>query len=64
MDGYTEARKIDDQMQRLMKKHPPVENIMDWLNFIRTIRTSLELLEYDLCGKGIPSEGEDPQESE
>lgn len=43
--GYQEAEKIDSQINALLEQKPiDKDNLMDWLNFTRTITTSLKLI--------------------
>lgn len=41
LNGYKEAEKIDKEINALLKKHP---NARDWMNFCRTVESSLQLL--------------------
>lgn len=47
MDGYKEAAKIDRLIQGVFDNNPiTVESSRNWLNLIRTIRTTCDLLEH------------------
>ena len=57
MDGYIEARKIQDAIDDLLTKdHPSIENWKEWANFNRTLRTGLKLIEQAL--KSIRKDGQ------
>ena len=46
MNGYSEAAKIDGLIERLLEDNSiTAENAREWLRFIRTIKTSLDILE-------------------
>ncbi len=46
--GYEVAQQIDDQINHLLGEHPiTAENCLEWLNFSRTIETSLILISED-----------------
>ena len=52
MDGYTEAEKIEVKIKKLIIAYPvDKHNINDWLNFIRTIKTGVNLVEENLYEK-------------
>lgn len=46
MKGYEEAQKVEDIIAKLMKKYPiNNSNVMEWLRFLRTVKTTCQLLE-------------------
>jgi len=46
MNGYEEARKIDNKINELLENNPiSEENGMEWWRFARTVRTGLEIIE-------------------
>ena len=46
MNGYKEASKIDKQINDLFSEHPmSEENALEWINFARTVRSTLEIIE-------------------
>ena len=45
MEAYAEAQAIDDKIHDLVDKYPiSKKNAVEWLNFTRTLETSLNLL--------------------
>jgi len=48
MNGYQEAAKLDDLINKLLKRHPPTkENGRAWLAFTRTVITGLKGCELE-----------------
>jgi len=46
MNGYEEAAKIDQQITTLIQENPLTHHSAgQWLRFLRTIRTTIDLLE-------------------
>lgn len=46
MNGYNEAAKIDELIEQLFEDNSITsDNALDWLRFIRTIKTGLDILE-------------------
>jgi len=46
MKGYKEAQKIEDLIAKLIKKYPVNgDTAIEWLRFLRTIKTACQLLE-------------------
>ena len=51
MDGYNEALGIDIQIGKLLEEFPITpENVMEWMNFHRTIKSILNILEAVIKG--------------
>lgn len=49
MNGYTEARKVEDSIGKIMKEHPADGgNSMEWLRFLRTVKVTCQLLEESI----------------
>ena len=52
MEGYKEANKIDRLISDLIVEHHIVaDNFHDWRIFIRTIRTTLDIIESMVVAK-------------
>lgn len=52
MEGYKEANKIDRLIGNSIAKHPiVVDNLHDWRIFIRTVRTTLDIIESVVIAK-------------
>ena len=50
MFGYTEALKIDDQISELLAAEGvSPENRLEWMTFVRTLRTSLDLIDGEIA---------------
>ena len=48
MNGYEEARKIDDKINELINSDSPSkDNAMEWWKFTRTIKSGLEIIERE-----------------
>ena len=46
LNGYKEANKIDDQINKLLEEHDINEDsVREWLKFTRTIKSSAEIIE-------------------
>lgn len=46
-DGYAEAQSIDTQVSALLSKYPMLTyNMRDWLAFLRTVQTTLIIVEH------------------
>jgi cell division FtsZ-interacting protein ZapD len=51
MDGYKEAEKIEELIQKIAREHPiSHENAVEWLHFTRTLSTSLEIFKAKAFG--------------
>jgi hypothetical protein len=60
MLGYEEAAKIDQAIGDLLEKEPiSVDNWQEWLRFIRTVQTSLDLLNHHVMIARGEGGGED-----
>lgn len=47
--AYNEAEKVDKWINIILKKNPITkENAIHWLSFIRTIQTTLKILEKEV----------------
>lgn len=53
MDGYEEARKIDDAIGELLDRFPVDKNLRSWGHFIRTIQSTLSLLRTRRQPEGV-----------
>ena len=50
MDGYVEANRIDNEINKLFEENPlSEENALEWMRFARTVRSTLEIIEE--CAK-------------
>ena len=48
MNGYKEAAKLDDLINKLLKRHPPTrDNGRAWLAFTRTVMSGLKGCELE-----------------
>ena len=57
INGYTLAREIDDKIsEKLYPEGVTSGNLGEWEKFIRTIRTSLDLIETEIDEKRADSE--------
>jgi len=46
MKGYEKSEKIEKEINDLLKNNPITsENALEWMNFSRTIRSGLEIIE-------------------
>lgn len=48
MNGYEEAEEIDSIIRETLDRFPLKENAREWMNFTRTIHSSLSLLDDEL----------------
>ena len=49
LNGYKEAVKMNILINNIYKKdRPNPQNLMEWMKFCRTVRTTCELIEYEL----------------
>ena len=47
-DGYTEAQNIDRIIGQKLKDHTPsVDNCLEWLKFLRTVGTTINIIETE-----------------
>ena len=51
-NSYEEASTIDQNINTLLKDHPiNMDNVRDWLNFSRTLQTTLKLINHEIFRK-------------
>ena len=49
-EAYSLAREIDSSLEKIIVKHPIAsDNVKAWAIFLRTVRSTLDMLEHQLC---------------
>lgn len=49
MDGYQQARKIDQELNRLLEAYPVnKKNAYEWLKLTRTVQTSADIIRMEV----------------